>query len=175
MSKVKMPLSHLQANPLYKRIEQPAVVYHMTPRKNLDSILSDGKIKTGTDFVCFFFPAVEEIPVYIKVTGALHGRQYWDFDGRIKTAPPLIPEEQVVLKLLPRYSEPLYWYQEDTLEMLLQQARQENWTQERIEKSVQNQKAFDKARVLHYGDMKFKQNNIQVLELSEILNTYKMD
>lgn len=172
MQKNKMPLSYLQQNPLFQRIDQPDIVYHLTPRKNLESIMSDGRIRTFQDFVCFFFPAVEEIPVYFRITGALHGRQFYGWDGRIKTAPPLVPEEHIVLKLIPRYSEPLLWFKEDTTDRLKMQASRENWTEEKLQKLLQQQTAFDNSRILHYGDMKFKTNKVDVLELSDILNNY---
>ena len=165
----KVPLSELQRDPLFVRIEQPAIVYHMTPRKNLDSILNDGKIKVFDDFICYFFPALEEIPVYVKLTGALHGRQYIGFDGKSHTAPPLIPAEQIVLKLVPRYSEPLYWYRENTLDRVMMQAERENWTEERLQEVIKRQTAFDLARVLHYGDMKFRQQQVEILELSDYI------
>lgn len=156
---------------IFKRIEQPKIVYHMTPRTNLESILTDGKIKTGKDFVCFFFPAIDQIPVYIKHTGAMHGRQYYDFDGRLHTAPPLIPAEHVVLKLIPRYSEPLFWCMEDNTKRVLRQSEREHWTEEQFQEVQAKQQEFDRARIAHYGDMKFRQNEVEVIELAEIIDS----
>ena len=110
--KIKISLDQMRRMDIYQPIDQPQIVYHMTPRKNLEKILQDGFIDTMTDYVCFFFPELKYIPFYIELSGADKGRQYYDFDGKIHTAPPLIHEETVVLKLIPRYIEPMHWYQE---------------------------------------------------------------
>lgn len=84
--KNKVSLDQMRSMDIYQSVDQPKVVYHMTPRKNLEKILQDGFIDTMTDYVCFFFPELKYIPLYIELTGADKGRQYHDFDGKIHTA-----------------------------------------------------------------------------------------
>lgn len=96
----------------FERISQPDVVYHMTDRQNLESILKDGQIKQFNDFVTYFFLDVRFVSIYCELSEAYHGRQYYGTDGRILTAEPVVPENTVVLKLVPRRKEPDKWFRE---------------------------------------------------------------
>lgn len=159
--KIKISLDQMRRMDIYQPIDQPQIVYHMTPRKNLEKILQDGFIDTMTDYVCFFFPELKYIPFYIELSGADKGRQYYDFDGKIHTAPPLIHEETVVLKLIPRYIEPMHWYQEivkATNEKIL--ANDKKAARAKIQQ-------FNDCRVCHYGNLKFKRD-VDVIELVDI-------
>lgn len=138
---------------------QPETVYHMTNRANLESILNSGKIHTGTDIVCWFVTDLKNFPIYIKLTGADHGRQYHDFDGRIHTAPPLDHAETVVLKLIPRYYEPLNW---------LKEVSNQNHPQMNDPRIKEICDMFDSCRICHYDDFKFKRDSVEIIELTDI-------
>lgn len=155
MNKYKITLQQMQTMGIYKRVEQPGTVYHMTPRKNLEAILQDGKIKTMGDYVTWFFPSIEAALLYCDISNAYKGRKYWDFDGRIHTAPPLIPAETAILKLHPRYSEPLLWYKE-TISDRITEDNIAQYGGGNIEEAKAKWRAFDDCRICHYGDMKFK-------------------
>ncbi len=159
--KNKVSLDQMRSMDIYQSVDQPKVVYHMTPRKNLEKILQDGFIDTMTDYVCFFFPELKYIPLYIELTGADKGRQYHDFDGKIHTAPPLIHEETVVLKLTPRYIEPMHWYKE------VVKATDDQILADDKEKARARIQQFNDCRVCHYGKFKFKRD-VEVIELVDL-------
>ena len=155
MKKRKVTLQEMQLMGIFERIEQPETVFHMTDRKNLDAILQDGKIKTMADYVAWFFPSIEDALLYADLSNAYNGRKYWDFVGRIHTAPPLIPADTAILKLHPRYSEPLLWYKESNADKITE-ANISRYGGGDIEEAKAKWRAFDNCRICHYGDMKFK-------------------
>lgn len=158
---MKIKIEEFRKLDIYKNALQPSAVYHMTTRDNLEPIVSSGKIKTGRDFVCWFFTDIEKIPAYIDLTGAMHGRQYYDFDGKIHTAPPLIPTEQIIIKMQPRRPEPLAWYKENTAEKA---------TSDEQRKILL---LFDDCRIAHFDDFAFK-SDYEVFELTDILEQYPL-
>lgn len=172
MKKVNMSLEQMLSMGIWERVPQPDTVFHMTHRDNLDSILKDGKITTGHDYICWFFTSLENMNTYITISNALEGRKYYDYDGKLHTAPPIVPSETVVLKMKPRYSEPLYWYREiNTNNINDEQLIDEDGTPltgKKREKALATLHQFDIARVVHYGAMKFKQPP-EVLELMDVL------
>jgi hypothetical protein len=145
----------------FESIDVPAVVYHMTDRKNLSAILSDGKIDSKEDFMTFFFPSLESIPVYIAATGADACRLYYGADGRVHQAPPLNHAETVVLKLVPRYNNG-DWFVESTLAGVQNVS---NPTARALREKLC--RLMDAARVCHYGPMRFKRDP-EIIELTEI-------
>lgn len=161
---MKVTLTEMRRMGIFEEIEPPEIVYHMTGRENLDNILRDGKIKAGADgnadFATWFFPALEEIPVYIELTGANTGRKYYDFDGRIHEAPPLNHKETVVLKLRPRGRQEMEWYRERPAEG----KNESSLSNEKVERL---QLYMSAARVCHYGAMPFEKDP-EVLELTEV-------
>lgn len=159
--KIKISLDQMRRMDIFKPIDQPQIVYHMTPRKNLEKILQDGFIDTMTDYVCFFFPELKCIPLYIELSGADKGRQYHDSDGKIHIAPPLIHEETVVLKLIPRYIEPMHWYKE------VVKATDDQILADDKQKARARIQQFNDCRVCHYGNLKFKRD-VEVIELVDI-------
>ena len=158
---MKIKLAEFRKLDIYKSTEQPLIVYHMTPRENLGAIVDSGKIKTGKDFVCWLFTDLEKIPMYIDITGATHGRQYYDFDGKIHTAPPLIPAEQIIFKLQPRRPEPLAWYKENTADKATDNDQRKLLT------------LFDDCRIAHFDDFAFK-SDFEILELTDILKQWPL-
>lgn len=159
--KHKISLDEMRQMDIFQSIEQPKVVYHMTDRKNLDKILRDGYIDTATDFICFFFPDLKSIPIYIRISRADIGRKYYGYDGLIHTAPPLIHEETVVLKLTPRYPEPMRWFKE------VISGEDDSVPEKDKEKARAVIQQFNDCRVCHYGNLKFKRD-VEVIELTDI-------
>ena len=160
----KVTLEQMQRMDIYQRTSQPEVVYHMTSRENLETIRNNGYIHTGNDYVCFFCLDLKGLLTYIKLTNADEGRKYYDFDGKIHVAPPLNHAETVVLKLTPRYSEPMHWFKEilkiKTDDQILSDDKAE--AQRRIQ-------MMNDCRVCHYGNFKFKKD-FEILELTDIDN-----
>lgn len=158
---MKIELRDFRKISIYEDAEQPPLIYHMTARDNLEPIINSGKIKTGTDFVCWFFTDLKEIATYIDLTGAIRGRKYYDFDGEIHTAPPLIPEDTIVLKMKPQRNEPLTWYRENTAA---------GATNDESKKLLL---LFDNCRIAHFDDFTFN-TNYEILELTDILKKYPL-
>lgn len=154
----KISLSQVRKMDLFQEIKTPGIVYHMTDKKNIDSIISSGKINSKYDFMNYFFPDLESIPIYIQVTGADHGRKYFDFDGMLHTAPPLNHEKTVVLKLKPRGRQDLEWYKE-----VLPEKKRSQLTEDGIKLS----EYMNNSRICHYGAMPFEKD-IEIIELTEI-------
>lgn len=158
---MKVSLLEVRKMGIFEEIPPPPVVYHMTDRKNLEAILRDGKIKPiarpgqSPDYMTFFFPSLEEIPVYIQLTGADKGREYYDFDGRLHTAAPLNHEETVVLELTPRGRQEMEWYKE-----IMGRNEKDEATRALCQ-------YMNDARVCHYGAMPFEKSP-KIMELSEV-------
>ncbi len=161
-AKLKVSLQQVRKMDIFKEIEQPGVVYHMTDRKNLESILEDRKIRSFNDYLTFFFTNEEQAPLYIELSGALNGRHYYGTDGMLKTAPPLIVEDTVVLKLVPKKKEKLEWYREvidgtkSGYETVMTPDIQPLWDE------------FNNCRVAHYGDFQFDMEKVEIIELSDV-------
>lgn len=141
-------------------VPQPEFCYHYSTKENIEKILQDGKVRTMGDYMTYFFYTPEDIPKYLDLTGALTtGRKYYDLDGKIHKAPPLIPENCAVLKLYPTRKESLTWYEE------------RNQDKAKTEAEKELAQMFDAIRVLHYGDFSFKREP-EIIELSEIISKY---
>lgn len=169
----KISLKQMQSFGIWDKVEQPRTVYHMTDRSNLESITKDGAIKTGHDYVCWFFPDINSMFTFFDVTGALvHGRDYFDYDGKTHHAPPLDPAQTIVLKLTPRYPEPQLWYKQRPKheQAPIIGAAGIPLTGAEREIVFDKQRKFENCRICHYGAMKFKRS-FEVLELSEIINS----
>ena len=161
--KSRMSLQTVRSMDVFQEIPQPPIVYHMTERKNVDSIIKDGKIRTFEDYLCYFFPDLDSVSVYIDVTGALHGRQSYGFDGMVHTLPPLSIDDTVILKIKPRRKEPLQWFREIHTESDMKKQPEE------AQKVVA---AFDNSRICHYDDMAFRTYPVDI-ELIELRDVYK--
>ena len=140
----------------FVRTDEPLIVYHMTDKENLNSILNDGKIRTFEDFVCFFMPTLEDVEKYIYLSRADEGRISRGFDGRLHQEPPLDHANTVVLELIPRYKEPMSWFKEKT----------DSNCQSEKEKEIRRN--FDDCRIAHYGDMKFDTRKVIIHKLTDI-------
>ena len=56
--------------------EQPGEVYHYTHRKNLDSILRDGRIRRMGDRECWFCASLEDTLTLMRATVMMEGKQH---------------------------------------------------------------------------------------------------
>ena len=161
-TKLKASLLQVRKMETLEEIEQPPVVYHMTEKENLESILETGKIKSFNDYLTFFFTDAEQAPLYIQLTGAKRGRPYYNTDGLLKTAPPLVVEDMVVLKLIPRKKEKLEWFREVINEP---KSHYESVMTEDV-KSLMD--AFNNCKVCHYGDLQFEREQVEIIELTDV-------
>ena len=57
--------------------EQPGEVYHYTHRKNLDSILRDGRIRRMGDRECWFCTSLEDTLTLMRATVMMEGKPYY--------------------------------------------------------------------------------------------------
>lgn len=57
--------------------EQPGEVYHYTHRKNLDSILRDGRIRRMGDRECWFCASLEDTLTLMRATVMMEGKPYY--------------------------------------------------------------------------------------------------
>lgn len=58
--------------------EQPGEVYHYTHRKNLDSILRDGRIRRMGDRECWFCASLEDTLTLMRATVMMEGKPYYN-------------------------------------------------------------------------------------------------
>lgn len=169
--KVTLQQMRLMCNQgMFTEVEEPKIVYHMTDRANLKDILEDRKIKTFNDYMCFFFEDTKQIPLYLNLNGDLVGKEYHGTDGRIKKAKPLVIEDTVVLKLVPRRKETMVWYMENVSQTITEEEFGENYP---IVKMMWEE--FDKCRLCHYADFAFRDDSVEVLELSDIMQNVAPD
>ena len=85
----------------YVKAQIPSEVYHLTKGKNLDSILSDGKIRRFNDTECWFCESLTKMKIYMEQTVLCEGKPYYAVGGQLCRYPKFIPEDYVILKLTP--------------------------------------------------------------------------
>lgn len=132
------------------------MVYHYTKRKNLPSILRDGRIKRMGDTECWFCLTLEDMLSVMRDTVMKEGKPYYKVGGQLARYPKFIPGDYTILKLTPRWQsgEWVRWMQElppGTPPHLREMAE-----------------AFSMKKVGFRGDMKFYPNP-EVLECSQLL------
>lgn len=165
---MKPTLSQVRHSIFFEEIEQPEVVFHMTNKNNIDSILKDGKIKVFDDYLCFFFPDLNYVHPYIQLTGADKGKhRYKVVKKKYSTPtvvtvvdPPLNHSDMVIMRLYPRQKEPLPWFREKTEKTI------EQYKEDIVITNLN--KLFDEARICHYGDFRFKQDSVEIIELTDL-------
>ena len=160
-TKMKISLQQLRQMDDFKEIAQPETVYHMTDRKNLKSILYDGKIRSYRDFFTFFFGSLEDIPVYIELMHADEGRMYHGDDGWVHKAPPLNHAETVVLKLRPRRNYQHAWFREAF------GVSKEECSYGDFEVGKKLQEYLNDVIICHYRDMPFEKDP-EIIELTNV-------
>ena len=145
--------------------ERPGEVYHYTHRKNLDSILRDGRIRRMGDWECRVCASLEDTLTLMRATVMIEGKPYYKVGGSIGHYPKFVPEDYVILRLTPRYQtgEWVPWMQETppgSPPELLKAAE-----------------VFSNLKLGFRGDLKFQQNPevIEVAPLVEVAQTRFFD
>lgn len=141
----------------YIKCKIPEEVYHLTERRNLESILADEKIRRYGDSECWFCRSIPDLLRYMEYTVMNEGKPYIAVGGIVKRYPAFMPEDYVVLKLTPRYREG-NWFK---------------WIQELPPNSspelMAQGKEFSDLKIGFRGDLRFKA--VEVLEVSELLDS----
>ena len=145
--------------------EQPGEVYHYTHRKNLDSILRDGRIRRMGDRECWFCASLEDTLTLMRATVMMEGKPYYKVGGSIGRYPKFVPEDYVILRLNPRFQKG-EWVQ---------------WMQEMPPGSppglLKAAETFSNLKLGFRGDLMFQQNPevIEVAPLVEAAQTQFLD
>ena len=98
----------------YVNAKAPKEVYHLTPKKNLPSILNEKVIKRFSDKECWFCESLLKLKKYMEYTVLQEGKLYYGVGGIPSHYPKFVPEDYVVLKLTPegRNDRWVRWMQE---------------------------------------------------------------
>nr|WP_308625358.1 hypothetical protein [uncultured Eisenbergiella sp.] len=142
----------------YERISKPAgPVYHYTDRKNLPSILRDGRIRRKGDIECWVCGSLEDTLKLMRQTLMMEGKPYYKVNGTLAHYPKFVPEDYVILKLEPRY----------------QNGEWIRWNQELPPGSppelVQAACEFSRLKLGFRGDLKFREHP-EVIEAADLLS-----
>lgn len=142
----------------YSKARIPTEVYHLTKRENLDSILSDKRIRRFGDTECWFCRTPEDMLRYMEYTVLCEGKPYIATGGRVQRYPKFQPEEYVLLKLTPSKWEDK-WYQ---------------WNQEvpaNVPQEIKDQaREFSELKIGYRGDLRF--SRAEVLDLQQIMGQH---
>ena len=84
----------------YVKAQIPSEVYHLTKEKNLDSILSDGKIRRFNDTECWFCENLTKMRAYMEQTVLCEGKPYYAVGGQLCRYPKFIPEDYAINGML---------------------------------------------------------------------------
>lgn len=142
----------------YTKARIPTEVYHLTKKENLDSILSDKRIRRFGDTECWFCRDIPDMLRYMEYTVLNEGAPYIGVGGRMMHYPKFEPREHVLLKLTPQKWEDK-WYQ---------------WNQ--VVPQNASAKAKERAaelfslKVGYRGDLRFSE--FEVIELEPVLAEY---
>lgn len=93
----------------YVKEHPPSEVYHLTKKENLNSILEDGMIRRFSDTECWFCVDLQKMKAYMEQTVMCEGKPYYDVTGQLCRYPKFVPEDYVLLKLIPCRQED-NWY-----------------------------------------------------------------
>lgn len=140
----------------YVKSRIPDKVFHLTKRKNVETILQEEKIRRFDDTECWFCQSVPDLLRYMEYTVLCKGKVYYKTDGSIGRYPRFKPEDYAVLELVPRYREG-NWYK---------------WNQELPPNSpgelMAQAKEFSNLKIGFRGDLRFK--DCKVLEIKDLLD-----
>ena len=127
----------------YVNAKAPSVVYHLTPKKNLDAIIRAKAIKRFGDTECWFCDTLKNLKTYMEYTVLQEGKYYIDKDQTAKKYPRFEADDYVVLRLVPRS----------------RQDRWVRWMQVVSPKSSAEMKAqaeeFSNSKIGYRGDLRF--------------------
>lgn len=141
----------------YERIEPPkGLLYHYTKRENVEPILKDGRIRRFRDMESWFCTSLKNTLRLMELTVMQEGKLYYDVDGFPRRYPKFLPEEYVVLELVPRYQngEWVVWNQEFP-----------DGTPAQVLKLGEE---FSRLKVGFRGDLKFRENP-NVHEMADLM------
>lgn len=139
----------------YVKAPIPSEVYHLTKKGNLDSILEDGKIRRFGDTECWFCESLDKMKAYMEQTVMCEGKPYYAVGGQLCHYPKFVPEDYVILKLMPRRREG-NWYR---------------WDQEVPPNSpkelVKAAQEFSQLKIGYRGDLAFK--NAEIIDVPQFV------
>ena len=139
----------------YVKARNPTEVYHLTRRENVDSIRAEKQIRRFGDAECWFCRTPADILRYMEYTVLCEGKPYIVTGGVIKHYPKFMPEDYVLLKLIPAKWKDK-WYQ---------------WNQEipsKVPQAVKDQaEEFSRLKVGYRGDLRF--SKMEIIELAQLL------
>ena len=85
----------------YVKEHAPSEVYHLAKQENLNSILDDGMIRRFSDTECWFCADLQKMRAYMEQTVMCEGKPYYNVTGQLCRYPKFVPEDYVLLKLIP--------------------------------------------------------------------------
>ena len=85
----------------YEKVPAPSIVYHLTKKENLNSILEDEAIRRFGDSECWFCESLPKMKAYMEQTVLCEGKPYYAVGGQLCCYPRFVPENYVLLKLTP--------------------------------------------------------------------------
>lgn len=85
----------------YVKEHAPSEVYHLAKKENLNSILDDGMIRRFSDTECWFCVDLQKMKAYMEQTVMCEGKPYYNVTGQLCRYPKFVPEDYVLLKLIP--------------------------------------------------------------------------
>ncbi len=141
----------------YEKILKPqGLLYHYTKRRNLESILREGRIRRFYDRESWFCTSIDNTLQVMEMTVMREGSPYVDVGGILRHYPAFCADDYVILELKPRIQNGdwVIWNQElpDYVPESLRRACEE----------------FSRLKVGFRGDLKFYFNP-QVFEVAELL------
>lgn len=140
----------------YVKAPIPSVVYHLTKKENLDSILETGMICRFADTECWFCESLDKMKAYMEQTVMCEGKPYYAVGGRLCRYPKFISEDYVILSLAPHWEED-NWYR---------------WNQEVPPNSpkalVKAAREFSQLKIGYRGDLWF--DEVEVIDVSAWLD-----
>jgi len=139
----------------YMNAKAPAEVYHLTKKKNLPAILQEKTIKRFSDQECWFCESLPKLKHYMEYTVLQEGKLFYDVGGVPNHYPKFIPEDYVVLKLIPegRKDRWVRWMQE--VPIYVDQAFKDKATE------------FSNLKIGYRGNLRF--SDYEVLSVGDVL------
>lgn len=139
----------------YVKEHAPSEVYHLAKQENLNSILDDGMIRRFSDTECWFCADLQKMRAYMEQTVMCEGKPYYNVTGQLCRYPKFVPEDYVLLKLIPCRQKD-NWYR---------------WEQEIPAGSpavlVRAAREFSALKIGYRGDLAF--HNAEVIDVPQFL------
>lgn len=139
----------------YVKEHAPSEVYHLAKKENLNSILDDGMIRRFSDTECWFCADLQKMRAYMEQTVMCEGKPYYNVTGQLCRYPKFVPEDYVLLKLIPCRQKD-NWYR---------------WEQEIPAGSpaalVRAAREFSALKIGYRGDLAF--HNAEVIDVPQFL------